>query len=48
MNTDGRVQSNMGVAVGDVQNQGRMGMIITTFFDDFFPLLPPGPHRILR
>ncbi|HEX4810058.1 MAG TPA: CRTAC1 family protein [Bryobacteraceae bacterium] len=36
-NADGRVQSNMGVAIGDVQNQGRMGMVITTFFDDFFP-----------
>ena len=37
-NADGRVQANMGVAMGDLQNQGRMGMVITTFFDDFFPL----------
>jgi len=37
-NGDGRVQANMGVAVGDMQNQGRMGVVITTFFDDFFPL----------
>jgi hypothetical protein len=37
-NADGRVQANMGVAVGDIQNQGRMGLVITTFFDDFFPL----------
>jgi hypothetical protein len=36
-NADGRVQSNMGVAIGDIQNQGRMSMFITTFFDDFFP-----------
>jgi hypothetical protein len=37
-NADGRVQANMGVAIGDIQNQGRMNMVITTFFDDFFPL----------
>jgi hypothetical protein len=36
-NADGRVQSNMGVAIGDVQNQGRVEMVITTFFDDYFP-----------
>ena len=36
-NADGRVQASMGVAMGDVQNQGRTGMIITTFYDDFFP-----------
>jgi len=35
---DGRVQANMGVAVGDIQRQGRLSMVITTFFDDFFPL----------
>jgi len=37
-NADGRVQANMGVAVGDIQKSGRMGLIITTFFDDFFPV----------
>lgn len=37
-NADGRVQANMGVAVGDIQNQGSIGMVITTFFDDFFPV----------
>jgi hypothetical protein len=37
-NADGRVQASMGVAMGDVQNQGRSGMIVTTFYDDFFPL----------
>jgi hypothetical protein len=37
-NADGRVQANMGVALGDIQNQGHMGMVITTFFDDFFPM----------
>lgn len=37
-NADGRVQANMGVAIGDLQNQGRMNMVITTFFGDFFPL----------
>ena len=37
-NADGRVQANMGVAVGDLQNQGRMSVAVTTFFDDYFPL----------
>ncbi len=37
-NADGRVQANMGVAIGDLQNQGRMTLITTTFFGDFFPL----------
>jgi hypothetical protein len=42
-NSDGRVQANMGVAMGDIQNQGHMGMVITTFFDDFFPLFRQDP-----
>ncbi len=37
-NGDGRAQSNMGVAVGDVDNQGRLNILTTTFFDDYFPL----------
>ena len=37
-NADGRVQANMGVAIGDLANQGHMGMVITTFFNDFFPV----------
>ncbi len=40
-NADGRVQSNMGVALGDIQNQGRTEIAITTFFNDFFPLFRP-------
>ena len=28
----------MGVAVGDFDNQGRLGLLTTTFFDDYFPL----------
>jgi len=37
-NGDGRAQSNMGVAVGDIDNQGRLTILTTTFFDDYFPL----------
>ena len=37
-NGDGRSQSNMGVAVGDVDNQGKLDVLTTTFFDDYFPL----------
>ena len=37
-NGDGRAQSNMGVAVGDTGNQGRLNILTTTFFDDYFPL----------
>ena len=38
VNGDGRAQSNMGVAIGDFDNQGRLGLLTTTFFDDYFPL----------
>ena len=37
-NGDGRAQSNMGVAVGDFDNQGRLGVLTTTFYQDYFPL----------
>ena len=37
-NGDGRSQSNMGVAVGDVDNKGKLDILTTTFFDDYFPL----------
>jgi len=37
-NGDGRAQSNMGVAVGDIDNQGRLNILTTTFFNDYFPL----------
>jgi hypothetical protein len=37
-NADGRAQSNMGVAVGDIDNQGRLNILTTTFFEDYFPL----------
>ena len=37
-NSDGHVQSNMGVAVGDYSNHGRLALLTTTFFDDYFPL----------
>jgi hypothetical protein len=38
VNADGKSQSNMGVAVGDVDNQGKLALLTTTFFDDYFPL----------
>ncbi|MGH9434612.1 MAG: CRTAC1 family protein [Terriglobia bacterium] len=37
-NGDGLVQSNMGLAVGDIDNDGRMDLFITTFADDNFTL----------
>lgn len=37
-NGDGRAQSNMGVAVGDIDNQGRLHILTATFLDDYFPL----------
>jgi hypothetical protein len=37
-NGDGRAQSNMGVAVGDYDNQGKLALFTTTFFEDYFPL----------
>jgi len=38
MNADGRAQSNMGVAIGDFDHRGRIGVLTTTFFHDYFPL----------
>jgi enediyne biosynthesis protein E4 len=38
VSVDGKAQSNMGVAVGDFNNQGRLALLTTTFFDDYFPL----------
>jgi hypothetical protein len=38
VNADGRTQSNMGVAVGDFDHRGRIGVLTTTFFRDYFPL----------
>jgi hypothetical protein len=37
-NGDGRAQSNMGVAVGDLDNDGRLDLVTTTFHKDYFPL----------
>jgi enediyne biosynthesis protein E4 len=38
VNSSGTAQSNMGVAIGDLENQGRLAVLVTTFFDDYFPL----------
>jgi enediyne biosynthesis protein E4 len=37
-NADGRAQSNMGVAVGDLSRSGRLDVAITTFYRDYFPV----------
>jgi enediyne biosynthesis protein E4 len=37
-NVDGRAQSNMGVAVGDYNHDGRLAILTTTFYEDYFPL----------
>ncbi len=38
VNGKGSVQSNMGVAIGDLEGQGRLSLVTTTFMDDYFPL----------
>jgi hypothetical protein len=37
-NADGRVQSNMGIAVGEYGRSGRLDVLTTTFNKDYFPL----------
>ena len=37
-NGDGRSQANMGVAVGDYDNDGDLDLLTTTFSEDYFPL----------
>jgi hypothetical protein len=37
-NADGRVQSNMGVAIGEYGRSGSTDVLITTFNKDYFPL----------
>lgn len=37
-NGDGHVQSNMGLAIGDIDNDGWMDLFVTTFADDNFTL----------
>jgi len=38
VNGDGQAQSNMGVAVGDFDNNGLLDLLTTTFSEDYFPL----------
>jgi len=38
VNANGSVQSNMGIAIADLDNQGRLAILTTTFFDGYFPL----------
>jgi hypothetical protein len=37
-NADGKSQANMGVAVGDFDNDGDVDLLTTTFSEDYFPL----------
>jgi hypothetical protein len=37
-NADGKAQANMGVAVGDYDNDGDVDLLTTTFSEDYFPL----------
>lgn len=37
-NADGRVQSNMGVAIGEYGGSGHLDLLTTTFNKDYFPL----------
>ena len=37
-NADGLPQTNMGVAVGDYDNDGKIDLLTTTFSEDYFPL----------
>jgi len=37
-NADGKTQANMGVAVGDYDNDGKLDLLTTTFSEDYFPL----------
>lgn len=41
-NADGRVQSNMGVAVGEFGRSGHLDVLTTTFNRDYFPLFQQG------
>ncbi|MBV9767229.1 MAG: CRTAC1 family protein [Acidobacteriaceae bacterium] len=48
VNADGRAQSNMGVAVGDYDNLGRLDILTTTFFGDYFPLFRQDKSRFFE
>lgn len=41
-NADGRVQSNMGAAVGDMAHSGHLDLVTTTFHRDYFPVFRQG------
>jgi enediyne biosynthesis protein E4 len=45
---DGRTQSNMGVAVGDYNNDGLIDLMTTTFSEDYFPLFRQQPHFLFE
>ena len=42
LNANGSAQSDMGVAVGDYDNDGRVDLLTTTFEDDYNPLFKQG------
>lgn len=43
LNASGQTQANMGVAVGDYNNDGRLDLLTTTFSEDYFPLFVQRP-----
>ncbi|MDQ2841026.1 MAG: VCBS repeat-containing protein, partial [Acidobacteriota bacterium] len=45
---DGRTQSNMGVAVGDYDNDGLIDIMTTTFSEDYFPLFKQQSHFLFE
>lgn len=38
LNASGKSQANMGIAVGDIDNDGDLDVLTTTFSEDYFPL----------
>ncbi|HVJ08538.1 MAG TPA: CRTAC1 family protein [Acidisarcina sp.] len=40
-NNDGRAQSNMGVAIGDYDSDGKSSVVTTAFHQDYFPIFKP-------
>jgi hypothetical protein len=44
LSDDGREQANMGIAVGDYENNGHLDLVTTTFSDDYDPVFKNDGH----